>query len=448
MKYIFVDNYRGFKETLVPIKDVNFFVGENSTGKTSILKLLKLLSPPDFWLQSEFDLRKVGLGAFKDVVSINSSDKSYFSVGIVFDRPKSIKKEKGKKITVEELDSTETALAAFLMTFSEKEGRPRLASVASYRNGYELRIKYVGDGIRYKYSKLRLDSTAKQFGALKMREWVNVHKFDRSGYTILKESSLFLRNAPPIVILSYIEDEIISKKNRFERTGFEISSFINDIAWLAPIRSKPQKTYDEFSLEFSPEGEHTPYLIKKKLDSASESKKFKEFLGDAGKKSGLFKSVQIKNYARGATTPFELDVVLSEEPLSINSVGYGVSQALPVIVEIFARPKHSWFAIQQPEVHLHPKAQAALGEIVFNLASIEQKKFIIETHSDYMIDRFRISCRKEENEIDSQVLYFERTNTGNMLASIPIDRSGNFSEEQPAGYRAFFIKEEMELLGL
>ena len=42
MNYIYVDNYRGFSKTLVPIGEVNFLVGENSTGKTSILGLIKL----------------------------------------------------------------------------------------------------------------------------------------------------------------------------------------------------------------------------------------------------------------------------------------------------------------------------------------------------------------------------------------------------------------------
>lgn len=56
-------------------------------------------------------------------------------------------------------------------------------------------------------------------------------------------------------------------------------------------------------------------------------------------------------------------------------------------------------------VHLHPKAQAALGEVLFNLSILENKKFIIETHSDYMIDRFRISCRKSKKSIKTQVLF-------------------------------------------
>ncbi|MGJ0483952.1 MAG: AAA family ATPase [Methylomicrobium sp.] len=274
------------------------------------------------------------------------------------------------------------------------------------------------------------------------------NKSDNTGYTILKPSIFFNRSAPPIVVLNYIENQIIAKEHKNEKIGLELPSFLDDIAWLAPIRSKPRKTYDEYSLDFSPEGDHTPYLIKKKFDSVSESKRFKEILSDIGHKSGLYKSVEIKNYGRGTTAPFELDVVLSKEPLSIGSVGYGISQSLPVIVEMITRPKNSWFAIQQPEVHLHPKAQAALGEVVFNLATKDNKKFIIETHSDYMIDRFRLSSRKSNKKSESQILFFERTDQGNKLTPISIGDDGEFINEQPAEYREFFIKEEMDLLGL
>jgi len=448
MNFVFIDNYRGFTETLIPIKDVNFLVGENSTGKTSVLAILKLLSPPDFWLQNEFDLKKVGLGTFKDVVSISSNDKTYFSVGIVFDRPIIRKKKQKEAVEKDEREPTETSIVALLMTFTEKEGMPRLASVVSHRNGREVRIKYIGDSIRYKSSESPTNCSAKEFGITRMKEWINIQKVDKTGYTILKQPAMFLKSAPPIVILSFLEDLIIGKSDNSERMEFEIPSFIHDIAWLAPIRSKPRKTYDEYSLDFSPEGDHTPYLIKKKLDSASDSRRFRGFIKNFGENSGLFKSIQIRNYGRGTTSPFELDVIISKDPLSVSSVGYGVSQALPVIVEIFSRPKHSWFAIQQPEVHLHPKAQAALGQIVFNLSAVESKKFIIETHSDYMIDRYRILCKKGENKSTAQVLFFERTETGNRLTSILIDNNGEFSGAQPEAYREFFIKEEMELLGL
>ncbi|MDP6688819.1 MAG: AAA family ATPase [Alphaproteobacteria bacterium] len=85
--------------------------------------------------------------------------------------------------------------------------------------------------------------------------------------------------------------------------------------------------------------------------------------------------------------------------VNIRNVGYGVSQSLPVIVEILSRSFGSRFAIQQPEVHLHPKAQAALGDLFYQLALVEEKRFIVETHSDFTIDRFMLNYRKKRNPI-------------------------------------------------
>jgi hypothetical protein len=83
MKYLYVDNFRGFKDTFLPIRDVNFFVGENSTGKTSILSLLKLISSPRFWFNLEFETDETKLGHFDDIVSVGATDRSYFCIGMI-----------------------------------------------------------------------------------------------------------------------------------------------------------------------------------------------------------------------------------------------------------------------------------------------------------------------------------------------------------------------------
>jgi predicted ATPase len=142
-----------------------------------------------------------------------------------------------------------------------------------------------------------------------------------------------------------------------------------------------------------------------------------------------------------------LEVVLDNKPLNISNVGYGVSQALPVVVELFYRPEETYFAIQQPEVHLHPKAQAAIGELIFHLSNLENKKFIIETHSDFTVDRFRVCVRDSDGKSSSQILYFERCNGFNIATPIEIDHEGNLSPDQPEGFRNFFLSEELRVLG-
>ena len=74
---------------------------------------------------------------------------------------------------------------------------------------------------------------------------------------------------------------------------------------------------------------------------------------------------------------------------NIVDVGYGVSQILPILVQILSpnvsRHEMSFSLLQQPEVHLHPKAQAEFSSLLARLANKGDRSFIVETHSDYMI---------------------------------------------------------------
>lgn len=116
---------------------------------------------------------------------------------------------------------------------------------------------------------------------------------------------------------------------------------------------------------------------------------------------------------------------------------------------MLVRDKGTWFAIQQPEVHLHPRAQAALGDLLFQMSELEQKQFAIETHSDFMVDRFRLNMqRTKQHKVKAQVLFFERSGDGNKLTIIPIQSDGEYSPAQPKTFRDFFVKEQLSILGI
>lgn len=438
MIYLYMDNFRGFQRTFLPIQDVNFFVGENSTGKTSILGLIRLFSSPQFWFYQKFSIEDVEFGHFNDVVSVNAKDRSYFNVGLI-----QIAQHADKP-----------GFSAFLLSFKEKEGQPRLTKFAFTAGKHEIQLNFEKKNVRYRTKVLKQIDNYDDFLKEVFNPWIDLPDIIDDSYRglpkelsgIFSESEIALW---PLVIMVVGQIEKDDKKHKLQMEIQQLA-FGRDIVWLAPIRTKPRRTYDEYKMDFSPEGIHTPYLIKKILaQKKGEAEKFKRFLETVGRSSGLFETIEIKRYGKGATSPFELDIVLKKHALSIGNVGYGVSQSLPVIVEIFARPHNSWFAIQQPEVHLHPKAQAALGDILFELAVQERKKFIVETHSDFMIDRFRLNYRKKgSKKPNAQVLFFERTESGNRVFNLPISDEGNLPIDQPSTYREFFIREQMDLVSL
>ncbi len=97
---------------------------------------------------------------------------------------------------------------------------------------------------------------------------------------------------------------------------------------------------------------------------------------------------------------------------------------------------------QQPEMHLHPSAQAALGSLFCSTAA-SGRQLIVETHSDYIIDRILLDIRDKRTKLkpeDVSILYFERGDRDVTIHSIRIDAEGNVLDA-PDGYRKFFKDE-------
>ena len=429
MRSVYLDNYRGFKNSFIPVKDINFLVGENSTGKTSFMNFLTSISSNKFSYDFTFDFGDPNYRQFRDLVSVHSDDQSYFRVGYEF---------------IDKDGSPSRVIASY----SDRDGLP-FVNHFTMQDGRS--IKHIRRWRKKIYSKsIHLEDTEyknNKQNCCSFEDLILEHKKPSKGYKSLfnDDDIRTFYDAPMtylISIESIKEDKGINIKIS-ERSFWEYS-YVD----FAPIRTTPKRTYDEVSKEYSSEGDHTPYLIRKILTSKKNAEEFKSAIKKIGVESGLFQDVQIKEFGKGVNAPFELDVVLDKKALSLNSVGYGVSQSLPIIVEVINRRKNTVFSIQQPEVHLHPKAQAALGELIHTLSVKENKKFIIETHSDFMIDRFRMSYKNRKKNPESQILFFERKNESNKVHSILVDDKGNLDPNQPKSYREFFVREEMNLLGL
>jgi len=170
----------------------------------------------------------------------------------------------------------------------------------------------------------------------------------------------------------------------------------------APVRSKPLRTYNPARPTPDPEGVNIPmYLAEMHFQGGQEWSNLKNALEEFGKRSGLFDKITVKRYGKNQSEPFQLQVKKTGGKLqgpwrNLIDVGYGVSQVLPIITELFhpdlnARTFPRAFLMQQPEVHLHPSAQAALGSLFCELAGAK-RQLVVETHSDYLLDR--VSSKK------------------------------------------------------
>ena len=237
------------------------------------------------------------------------------------------------------------------------------------------------------------------------------------------------------------------------RVGVELPN-LPELISVAPLRSKPKRTYDPIRETASPEGEHVPMLMMR-LDRTDTPhwKSLHDDLVKFGRGAGLFADIKVKRHGKQTNDPFQLQVkVRSGSHANLMDVGYGVSQSLPILVDVLERSDrrlgHKYaFLLQQPEVHLHPRGQAALASLFVQAFKQSGNRFLIETHSDYIIDRVRISVRKGLLKPDDvSVLYFEPTGSAVAIHNMTLDEHGNLLGA-PGGYRDFFVKETDELLG-
>ena len=216
----------------------------------------------------------------------------------------------------------------------------------------------------------------------------------------------------------------------------------------APVRSKPRRTYDPSRTTPDAEGDYVPmYLADISFRNPDEWEYVKGRLDDFGRKSGLFNEIAIRRLGKTDGSPFQVQVRKFGKRLkgpwrNLVDVGYGVSQALPVVTELLRPDAPVLFLLQQPEVHLHPSAQAALGSLFCEAASTD-KQLIVETHSDHLMDRIRMDVRDGASDLqpeDVSILFFERNELDVRIHSLGIDDQGNITGA-PQGYRRFFMDE-------
>ena len=217
----------------------------------------------------------------------------------------------------------------------------------------------------------------------------------------------------------------------------------------APVRSKPRRTYDPSRPVRDPEGDYIPmYLANLYFQEKGKWEKLKNALEDFGRYAGLYDEIVVKPLSQKESDPFQIQIRKFGDKgkkgprHNLIDVGYGVSQVLPVITALLRGGAPAMSLLQQPEVHLHPKAQAELGSLFCRVAE-SSRQLIVETHSDHLLNRVRMDVRDGKAKLkpeDVSILYFERGDLDVHIHSLSIDGEGNILGAPPS-YGKFFMDE-------
>lgn len=134
----------------------------------------------------------------------------------------------------------------------------------------------------------------------------------------------------------------------------------------------------------------------------------------------------------------------SDDMVNIVDVGSGVSQILPVLVALVAAEPDQLVYLEEPEIHLHPRAQANLGEIIVDAAN-RGVRVVLETHSDLLLRRIQTLVAEDKISPEKTLLHwFSRDEDGfTKVTSTPLNATGGYSNPDfPLDFSDVFLDEE------
>ncbi len=433
MDRIWVENFRCFREKQdVPLKPLTLLVGENSTGKTSFLAMINALI--------DQKTQMIGIPNFKEPYDLGSFDEIAHSRG-------------GRGGQADyfiggcELRPADKENIPYRIeyTFKKNAGAPFRSKTRSERKGVWVEAEY--DPLTESAASL-LPKSGRLGSSRGVWEW-KVQTGDEG------------------IKIGLIPNEGAPEAGKEEKAGFKKlwphgrllageETLFPPVVSSAPVRSNPKRTYDPAPVARDPEGSYIPSLFAHlSAHKTDQWNRLKENLEAFGKESGLFDEIKvIRPLEEFDSAPFQIRVRKTnggiESPWrNLKDVGYGVSQILPTATELFFQPEPVLYLLQQPETHLHPSAQAALGSQLCRTAS-EGNQLIVETHSDYLMNRVRMDVRDQIGGLtsdDVRILYFERDGLDVRIYPIRFDELGNV-KDAPEGYRQFFMEETTRSIGL
>lgn len=429
------ENFKCFRDTgTLELAPITLLVGENNSGKSSILQSLHL---PALTIQSEdpgvclillhpdYDY-----GAFKDIVFQHDEKElitlSYGTmVDIINPEGKLVKIESTLRLTYGYMPiRREIYLNQFVIEGSE--GEKLSIFVDKYSGSNKLILRKYED------------------------ESVYLSRFiERKGF-------FFRPNIDPFNFYNRLENKFGEKKAKeifINMAGFfqffeRLPLSFRKIQLLGPLRVPPHRTYlysGEIAGRLGPKGEMAlpNYAALLKLRRKEDEKKV-ENIKKALYRLGFIKNINVKKIG---TRHYEIWTEHKDSSLEANlaDTGFGASQVIPVIVSLYTSPSGSTLLYEQPEIHLHPAGQAELGS-VFAQACSQDKRIIIETHSENLILRIQTEVAKGNLKSEAvKIYYIKPRSSGHQVIPIPLDEKGRFKAEWPKGFFEEAYQESLKL---
>ena len=121
---------------------------------------------------------------------------------------------------------------------------------------------------------------------------------------------------------------------------------------------------------------------------------------------------------------------IKERKDAATNVGFGITYALPILVSGLTVPEGGILIVENPEAHLHAKAQSNMGYFLARMAAAGVR-VIIETHSEHIVNGIRrmiVEGKTEMSHEDMTIYFFQNKDGEKNIMEFGMDEWGNLDE--------------------
>jgi predicted ATPase len=433
LRYLRIANFKAWSDTgAVRLAPLTVLFGVNSSGKSSIHHLLMMLRQtirsPD--RRSVLDLgdaeAPVRLGGFRDVIFAHDTDRE-----LAFETAWTLP----AALAVRDPRSRQRYSGSHLLFRAKVRQAPGGRTLQSEGFEYALRdderlvlaARFARDERRP--DRWRIHTRNYDLVRTQGRAWELPKPIQFYGFP--NEASVYFQNS------AFLADLELALEDRFE-----------SLSYLGPLRQPPARLYSwagtvpedvgwrgENAVQAILAGEDRRFNWKPR----SPTKPLVRVVGDWLSRMGLIEAFDVAEIGP-ERSEYEVRVRARRRSaeVKLTDVGFGVSQVLPVVAQAFYAPAESTVLMEQPEMHLHPRAQSELGDLLIAAITAREDgrprnvQVIVESHSEHVLRRIQRRVAEEVISPEDVALYFCYPGpSGSVIDELEVNRFGDIVNWPP-----------------
>ena len=233
------------------------------------------------------------------------------------------------------------------------------------------------------------------------------YRVDAANYSLKRKLGRVWHPGAPVRFYGFPDEVVAYHQNAdfVQALNLRHEKLFRSLFYLGPIRTKAERLYSWTGIE--PEsvgytGEYTVAAIlaarKRKISLGYQrpAKPFEQIIARKLKEMRLIEEFKVSPISE-QRQEYEVKVRTrgSRDWVDLPDAGFGISQVLPVLAQCFHAPPGSIILMEQPEIHLHPSAQAALVDVMIDVINSRENgadrniQLLVETHSEHFLRRLQ-----------------------------------------------------------